>query len=124
LETSTKTYPFCIPSNSHLSFFPIAPPLSRNNLVLNTLLRHKLLQLLNGIIRVRNTVSNRSRIRVDLVVVAALVCLVAEEVDLGVLDAAGLLGVFFEEPQTVRLVPAGGEDVEGDLSADGVAMGG
>lgn len=60
-----------------------------------------------------------ARVDVDLVVVAALKGLVAEEVDLGVLDAAGPLGVVLEVLEAVRLVPAGGEDVEGDLAADG-----
>lgn len=56
---------------------------------------------------------------VDLPVVAALHGLVAEEVDRGVLDAAGPLGLVLEVLQAVRLVPARGEDVEGDLAADG-----
>ena len=57
----------------------------------------------------------------DLVVVAALVRLVAEEVDGAVLDAADLL-LGFDVLQAVGLVPASGEDVEGDLAADGVAV--
>lgn len=56
--------------------------------------------------------SHRPRVRVDLVVVSALVRLVAEEVDRRVLDAAGLLGFVRQVLQTVRLVPPGGEDVE------------
>lgn len=66
--------------------------------------------------------SNGPRIGVDLVVVSSYIRLVAEEVDGGVLDAAGLLGFVLEVREAVRLVPALGEDVEGDLAADGVAI--
>ncbi len=58
----------------------------------------------------------------DLVVVATLHRLVAKEVDGGVLDAAGPLGLVLEVLQAVRLVPARGEDVEGDLAANGEAV--
>jgi hypothetical protein len=58
----------------------------------------------------------------DLVVVAALESLVAEEVDRLVLDATGALGLVLDVLQAVCLVPAGGEDVEGDLPADGEAV--
>lgn len=64
---------------------------------------------------------NRPLVLVDLVVVAALVRLVAEEVDGLEVDAVGQVLVGFDVLQAVRLVPAGGEDVEGDLAADGVA---
>lgn len=57
----------------------------------------------------------------NLVIITALERLVAKEVDGGVLDAAGPLGLVLEVLQAVRLVPAGGEDVEGDLAADGEA---
>lgn len=62
-----------------------------------------------------------ARVLEDLVVVAALVRLVAEEVDRAVLDAADLL-LGLDVLQAVCLVPAGGEDVEGDLAANGVAV--
>lgn len=55
---------------------------------------------------------------VNLVVVSALGRLVAKEVDLLVLDAALLLRLLLEVLEAVRLVPAGGEDVERDLAAD------
>lgn len=58
---------------------------------------------------------------VNLVVVAAFVGLVAEEVNGLVLDAGDVLlrrQVF----EAVGLVPAGGEDVEGNLPTDGVAV--
>jgi hypothetical protein len=80
------------------------------------------LDLLQAVIRVGDAVANRAWVLVDLVVVAALVGLVAEEVDGGVLDAIRLLGVGLEVAQAVGLIPAGGEDVEGNLAADGVTV--
>lgn len=80
------------------------------------------LDLLQTVIRVSDAVANRAWVLVDLVVVAALVGLVAEEVDGGVLDAIRLLGVGLEVAQTVGLIPAGGEDIERDLAANGVAV--
>ena len=62
--------------------------------------------------------SYRAWILKDLVIVAALVCLVAKEVDLRVLNARDIIFIG-QVLQAVGLVPAGGEDVEGDLSADG-----
>ena len=58
-----------------------------------------------------------SGVLVDLVVIAALVCLVSEEVDGCVVYAAGLCFVL-EVLQAVCLVPAIGEDIEGDLTAN------
>jgi hypothetical protein len=81
----------------------------------------QLLQLSNGLLRAGHAVANGARVLEDLVVVAALVGLVAEEVDGAVLDAADLL-LGFDVLQAVGLVPASGEDVEGDLAADGVAV--
>ena len=63
----------------------------------------------------------RPGVNVDLVVVAALVGLVAEEVDRLVGDAVGLLGLLFEVLEAVGLVPAGGEYVERDLTSNGEA---
>lgn len=59
------------------------------------------------------------RIRKDLVVVSTLKRLVAKEVHVGVADTAGLLGLLLEVLQAVRLVPALGENVEGDLATNG-----
>jgi hypothetical protein len=81
----------------------------------------KLLQLSHSLLRTGDAVAHGARILENLVVVAALVRLVAEEMDGAVLDAADLL-LGFHVLQAVRLVPAGGEDVEGDLAADGVAV--
>lgn len=66
--------------------------------------------------------ANGPGVRVNLPVVAALKRLVAKEVDILVRDATGLLGLGLEVLEAVRLVPAGGEDVEGDLPADGVGQ--
>lgn len=66
--------------------------------------------------------TNRAWVLVDLVIIAALVRLVAKEVDGGVLNAIRLLGVGLEVSKAVSLVPAGWEDIEGDLTADGVAV--
>lgn len=57
----------------------------------------------------------------DLVVVAALEGLVTEEVDVLVRDAA-VSSVILEVLETVSLVPASGEDIEGDLTANGEAI--
>jgi len=61
-------------------------------------------------------------ILMNLIIIAAFVRLVAEEVNRRVLDTADFF-FFVEVLQAVGFVPAGGEDVEGDLAADGVAMG-
>lgn len=82
----------------------------------------KLPQLSRRILRTGNRVADSPGVLVNLVVVAALEGLVAKEVDGGVLDAVGLLGLVLEVLQAVGLVPAGGEDVEGDLAADGEAV--
>ena len=81
----------------------------------------QLLQLSDSLLRAGHAVANGARVLEDLVVVAALVGLVAEEVDGAVLDAADLL-LGFDVLQAVGLVPASGEDVKGDLAADGVAV--
>lgn len=59
-------------------------------------------------------------IDVDLMVIATLFRLVAEEMNGGVVDAGDEFFVC-DVLETVGLVPAAGEDVEGDLAADGVA---
>lgn len=60
------------------------------------------------------------RIFKDLVVVASLVGLVAEEVDRLVVHTIRPLGLRLDMLQTVGLVPASREDIKRDLSADGV----
>lgn len=66
--------------------------------------------------------SDGPRIGVYLVVITALVRLIAEEVDGGVFDATGLLGLVLEVCEAVCLIPAFGEDVKGDLTTDGEAV--
>ena len=63
----------------------------------------------------------RPLILIDFIVVPALVRVVAKEVDRRVLDTADVL-FFFEMMQAISLVPSGGEGVEGDLAADGIAV--
>lgn len=79
----------------------------------------QLLQLRIRVLRVLNLMSNRPLITINLPIIAALIRLVSKEVDLIIHDAtpALLLGHMLE---TVRLVPARGEHVERDLSADRV----
>lgn len=55
---------------------------------------------------------------VNLVVVAALERLVAEEVDRRVVCAVRLLRLGLDVFQAIRLVPAGREDIKGNLAAD------
>jgi hypothetical protein len=66
-------------------------------------------------------VANGSLVCEDLIVVAAWGGLVTEEVDVLVGDAPGLLGLGLEVLEAVGLIPPGGEDVEGDLAANGEA---
>lgn len=62
--------------------------------------------------------SNSPGVLVDLEIIAALERLITEEVHRGISNTARLLGLALQVLQAVRLVPAGGEDVEGDLAAD------
>jgi hypothetical protein len=79
----------------------------------------QLLQLRIRIFRVLNLVSNRPLVAVDLPVVTARIRLVSEEVDLVIHDATSSL-LFRNVLEAVCLVPASGEHIERDLSADGV----
>lgn len=81
----------------------------------------ELLEDADGVLRASDGVSDSAGVGVDLVVVAALKSLVAEEVDGLVGDAIGLLGLVLEVLEAVGLVPASGEDVEGDLASNGEA---
>lgn len=82
----------------------------------------ELLEFLHRLLGPLHRVPDRPGVLVDLVVVAALERLVAEEVDRRVGYASRLLRLGLEVLQAVGLVPAGGEDVEGDLTADGEAV--
>lgn len=81
----------------------------------------ELLDDAHGISRAVDSVANGSGVGVDFIVVAARVGLVTEEVDVLVLDAA-LLGIFLKVAKAVGLVPAGREDIEGDLTANREAI--
>lgn len=70
----------------------------------------QLLELGGSILRALDAVADGARVLVDFVVVTALVCLVAEEVDGCVLVAILLLGL--NVLQAVCLVPASGENIE------------
>jgi CheY-like chemotaxis protein len=80
-----------------------------------------LLQDLERVVWVVDSMANGAWILVDLVVVAALERLVAKEVDLVELDTVWQLCVGLDVLQAICLVPTCWEDVEGDLTADGVA---
>ncbi len=62
---------------------------------------------------------NRPLITINLPIVSALIRLVAKEVNLVIHDARALL-LGLDMAQAVRLVPARGEHVEGNLPADRV----
>ena len=80
-----------------------------------------LLDLLVAVVGSRDRVAHGAGVAEDLIVVAALEGLVAEEVDGLVLDAA-LLGLVLEVVEAIGLVPASGEDIEGDLATNGEAV--
>ena len=61
---------------------------------------------------------HRPTILIDLIIIAPLIRLIPKEMNSRILDAANLF-FFGQVLQAVGLVPAGGEDVEGDLAADG-----
>ena len=66
--------------------------------------------------------SNGPGIRVNLIIVTALVSLVTKEVDGGVFDSARVLCIFLEMLKAVCLIPSSREDVEGDLTTDRVSV--
>ena len=64
---------------------------------------------------------HRPAILIDLVIITPLIRLIAKEVNSRVIDAADLLFIF-DMLQAICLVPASGEDVEGDLAANGKSI--
>src|ERR1700761_4293602 len=86
----------------------------------------ELLELRDGVFWTLDGMTDGSGIFVDLPVVSAWESFVAEEVDVLVVDArtAGLARIRFgfNVLQAVSLVPAVREDVEGDLTTDGVSV--
>lgn len=77
-----------------------------------------LLKLLHSIIGIHNRVTDCSGILINLVVVSSDETLVAEEVDVLVIGAGKLL-LGRNVLQGIGLVPAGREDIERDLAANG-----
>jgi hypothetical protein len=71
-----------------------------------------LLNQLERIIWTLNRMANGSWIRIDFIIIPSNVCLISEEVDSSVCDAAGFLGFGLQMPQAVGLVPARWEDIE------------
>jgi hypothetical protein len=61
-------------------------------------------------------------VREYLVVIATHHSLITKEVNCLVLDAAWKLCVIFDVVEAVSFIPAGGEDVERDLAANGVSI--
>ena len=77
------------------------------------LAKKKLSDLLQRVLWSMDCMSDRSRIRVDLVIISTNVGLVAKEVNL-------LETLLLDVSQCVRLIPASREHVKGKLSADRV----
>ena len=63
-----------------------------------------------------------ARIAVDLPVVPAFVRLVTEEMNVSILDSAWEILLILQVLEAIGLIPALGEDIEGDLAADGVSV--
>ena len=80
----------------------------------------QLLQLLHCVLRILDTVTNGPGINIDFIIVATLVRLVTEEVNLGELHTLTPLLLGLHMAQAVCLIPSVGEHVERDLSANGV----
>jgi len=82
----------------------------------------QLFQLRHRVFGVFHSVPNGSRIFEYFEIVAALECLVAEEVDGCVVDAARHILFVLDVLQAVSFIPALRENIEGDLTADRVAI--
>ena len=65
--------------------------------------------------------SHRPTILINLIIIAPLIRLIAKEMNSRIIDPRNLFFVL-EMLETVGFVPAGGEDVEGDLAADGESV--
>lgn len=79
------------------------------------------LQLLHGIIRAINRVSNSVGVRVYLIVIASLKALITKEMNVLILSASDVL-LSGDMLQTVGLVPAGGENIKRNLATNGEAL--
>lgn len=116
------------------NFFSLAPENNltpTNNSRLHSSQTHHLIHPLDiehllenapRVVRVLDRVALDAWVCVYLPIVAALESLVTEEMDFAVRDAVGLLSLVLEVSQAVRLVPSGGEHVEGELAADGISV--
>lgn len=82
----------------------------------------ELFQLRHRILRIFHRVSNGSCIFEDFEVVSTLERLVAEKVDGRVVDAARKSLFVLNVLQAVSFIPALRENIEGDLTADGVSV--
>lgn len=82
----------------------------------------KLLQLSRCLVGVLHAVTDGALVLVDLVIIAALVRLITEEVDRRVVDATRQVLLILDVLQAVRLVPASWEDIKGDLTTNGVPV--
>lgn len=80
-----------------------------------------LLQFPHRTLRTLNTVSHCPTVLIDLIIISTFVCLISKEMYSRVVNPADLL-LRFQVLQAVGLVPAGGEDVKGDLAADRVSI--
>jgi hypothetical protein len=80
-----------------------------------------LLELVHGVLRAIDSVSNGAGVFINLIVVTSNESLVTEEVDGAVFDARDAL-LRLDVLQAVGLVPTGGEDIKGDLATDGVSV--
>lgn len=73
---------------------------------------------LHGLCWAFDSMANGAGVGVDLVIVSARACLVAEKVNVLVCDTSGLLSIILEMTQAVGLVPTSREDIERDLATD------
>ena len=83
----------------------------------------ELLQLLHGVFWALDGMADGSGIVIDFPVISTLECFVPEKVDVLVVNTGESLGrVSFglDVLQAVGLVPSGGEDIKGNLAADGI----
>ena len=62
---------------------------------------------------------HRPLILINLPIIPTLIRFIAKKVDSLILNAIRQILIRLDMAQTVRLVPAVGEDIEGDLAADG-----
>ena len=81
----------------------------------------KFLELCGCVIWGCDRMANCSRIAVDLIVVATLICPVAKEVDCSVINPTGELGFVLEMLQAICLIPTSREDIEGYLTTNWVS---